>query len=69
MTLRFATRWVIDQMGVTSALCGARTAKQIEGPVKADTFKIPKDIFKEVDERLKECIFKPISPAFMAPPE
>lgn len=64
----FAARWVIEQEGITTALCGARNPEQIEASAKAGSFRIPKDMFPQIDKILKECISKPISPAFMAPP-
>lgn len=64
----FAVRWVIEQGGVTSALCGARNPKQIEASSKAASFKIPGDMLGRIEEVLRLSISKPISPAFMAPP-
>ena len=64
----FAVRWVIEQGGVTSALCGARDPKQIEASSKAARFKIPGDMLVRIEEVLRSSLSKPISPAFMAPP-
>jgi aryl-alcohol dehydrogenase-like predicted oxidoreductase len=62
-----AVRWVLDK-GPTIALWGARRPDQLDPVNEIDGWTIGEDTKREIDDILRRCVERAISPAFMAPP-
>jgi aryl-alcohol dehydrogenase-like predicted oxidoreductase len=67
--LGFALRWVLDQPGVSIALCGARHAGELDVLDDIVGWNLDADDLDFVDEVLDDTVPEPIGPEFMAPPE
>ena len=62
-----AVRWSLD-MGITSALWGARRPDQLAPVDRAGRWSIARDDMAEIDRIIREEVTNPIGPEFMAPP-
>ena len=66
---QMATRWCLDQPGVTVALWGARRPDQIEESVGASGWSLPNDALTEIERIVSESAPAPVGPEFQGPPE
>ncbi|MCE5245260.1 MAG: aldo/keto reductase [Desulfobacteraceae bacterium] len=64
---QFALRWALQQPGVTAAIAGARTARQVEDNVGAVGWSIAAEDLEKVESILAKMIKTPVGPEFMAP--
>ena len=62
-----AVRWSLD-MGITSALWGARRPDQLAPVDRVGRWSIARDDMAEIDKIIREEVADPIGPEFMAPP-
>ena len=62
-----AVRWSLD-MGITSALWGARRPDQLAPVDRVGRWSIASDDMAEIDRIIQEAVSDPIGPEFMAPP-
>ncbi len=65
---QFAIQWAARQPGVTSALVGARTAKQAEENAASFEFKMSEEDERFAVKIVEQEVHEPIGPEFMAPP-
>jgi aryl-alcohol dehydrogenase-like predicted oxidoreductase len=65
--IALAERWVLDKK-VPIALWGARKPEQLREVHSVFDWHLTDDDFEEIDQIIKETIFMPIGPEFMAPP-
>lgn len=65
---QLAVRWLLDRPGVTVALWGARSPRQIEEAAGATGWNLSEGERAGIDRILAETVRDPIGPAFMAPP-
>lgn len=64
---QFALRWALQQPGVTAAIAGARTARQVEDNAGAAGWSIAAEDLEKVESILAKMIKTPVGPEFMAP--
>jgi aryl-alcohol dehydrogenase-like predicted oxidoreductase len=65
---QLASRWVLDQPGVTTALWGARRPNQLDEISGVSGWKLDQDDMKKINQILKNYIPTPLGTSFMAPP-
>lgn len=65
--IALAVRWILD-MGVESAIWGARRPDQVSNVGEAVGWQLSKEDLNAIDEILERNIQNPIGPEFMAPP-
>jgi len=66
--IHLALRWVLDRLGVTSALWGARHPEQLDPIDDVMGWALDGDAFPEIDRIIADTIKDPVGPEFMAPP-
>ena len=66
--IELALRWVLDQSGVSVALWGARRPEQLAPISRAMGWSLSHEALRQIDRLLRESIFDPVGPEFMAPP-
>jgi aryl-alcohol dehydrogenase-like predicted oxidoreductase len=66
--IHLALRWVLDQPGVSSALWGARHARQLDPVSEVMGWTLDSDALIEIDQIVRATIKDPVGPEFMAPP-
>jgi aryl-alcohol dehydrogenase-like predicted oxidoreductase len=67
--LAFALRWVLDQPGVSIALCGARHPGELAVLDDVMGWHLDAEALAYVDVMIDDTVPEPIGPEFMAPPE
>ncbi|WP_373048667.1 aldo/keto reductase [Vulgatibacter sp.] len=65
---QLAVRWLLDRQGVTAALWGARSPRQIEEAAGAIGWCLSEGEIAGIDRILGETVPDPIDASFMAPP-
>jgi aryl-alcohol dehydrogenase-like predicted oxidoreductase len=65
---QLATRWVLDQTGITTALWGARRPEQLDDIAGVSGWTLNLEDLKKIDLILENCIPTPLGTSFMAPP-
>lgn len=65
---QLAVRWLLDRPGVTAALWGARSPRQIEEAAGVSGWNLSQGEMEGIDRILRETIPDPIDASFMAPP-
>jgi aryl-alcohol dehydrogenase-like predicted oxidoreductase len=67
--LAFAVRWVLDQPGVSVALCGVRHPGELEPAADVMGWHLDDEARAYVAEVVAHSVRDPVGPEFMAPPE
>lgn len=65
---QLASRWVLDQPGITTALWGARRPDQLDEIAGVCGWKLNEQDMKRIDDIISQNIPYPLGTAFMAPP-
>jgi aryl-alcohol dehydrogenase-like predicted oxidoreductase len=66
--IHLALRWMLDQLGVSTALWGARTPSQLDPLGEAMGWSLDADAMREVDRIVRINIKDSVGAEFMAPP-